>query len=309
MEWSYELQGDKKYLVLSDIVKEKVCDYQYKMLKVNRHPSLIPCDMIEGDYHCQFFYDVTHVIPLKDYLKDKQLTKLEYQKLLGGILYTLSTVIEYLLSDKRIELNTTRVFIDKKEGKPYLLYLPILEEQDSIKDLHQLSLEVNNCPLEDSLISLSQRFEQALTYESNYGKLAYILEEKDRWKRQKKIVVPDEEVSTKEIVADQSKKKKKVILAQIIFIFVMVIATSLLKDFFFNKFVLGILAYIFLMGEIAIFVMYKKATAVHKKSDSFTLNTQVTKSYGKGSKGRLKGRLYKENGMYFMVFESPKKSA
>jgi len=129
----------QNYLVVEFLRPENtvIYDYQIEMLASNPFPLLIPFEERQKDGEIRFYYNVTSKVPLKDFIKNRPLSKSEFVGMLISITDRLLESGKLLLSEKNFIINEEFVHIDPGDLTVGLVYLPAdisLDHRRAIKE-------------------------------------------------------------------------------------------------------------------------------------------------------------------------------
>lgn len=301
-------EGNRRLLTIKNIPVDQLITYQQNILKVNRPEQLVPCEVVvEGDI-CSLYYDITYVVELEEYLGDQTIKKDVYVDLMEGVIETMSAMGEYLLSDQQISFERGHVYIDKKEGLPYLIYLPVKESYAGASQFGEFVNRMNNYSLEDGLISLSEKVANAVVEGLHYRQLLYLIHEKDKWQGPKveqmlEDIIPDNSQHTK----NQKKQGNNFLLVEVAFILVGILIVNFLRSSLDLYTLLG-LGLFFIVGQIFILMKFGQKGSKNTKQvsrDVYDLGTSLDPSLQFLNSGEeTKARLYQESGEFFIVFET-----
>lgn len=101
-------------------------DYQIRMIQENQISGLIPVKVLgEGEYTI-YEYDITGLVSLKQYYRQKKITREEMYSFLKQIQEVMDTAESYLLNPNRLLLREEYIFCE--DGKYSFCYFPQGEE-------------------------------------------------------------------------------------------------------------------------------------------------------------------------------------
>lgn len=301
-------EGNRRLLTIKNIPINQLIGYQQNILKLNCPEQLVPCEVVVERELYSLYYDITHVVELEEYLGDQVIKKDVYVGLLESIIETLSVMGEYLLSDQQISFDRGHVYIDKKQGLPYLIYLPLKESDSVTNGFKEFINRFNHYSLEDGLISLSEKLAYAVTEDQQYGQLLYLIHEKDKWQGPKVEQILEDAIPENSLDKKNLKKmNNNFLLIEAAFVLVGVLLINFIRNSLDLYTLLG-LGLFFVVGQILILMKFNQKGAKNKKQvdqDIYNLGTSLDPSLQLMDKCQeTKAPLYQESGEFFIVFES-----
>ena len=136
MEYSYYRDMHRNYLVIHcNDPGGKNTHYQYRMLTVNKAPSLLGCEIrkIDGDYY--LYYDITSRQSLRNMYHSRTIGSLAVRSLLYAVAAAGEELGTYLLDDDRILLTPEMIYYDYGSDRYYFVYYPETDSQQGSVEL------------------------------------------------------------------------------------------------------------------------------------------------------------------------------
>ena len=135
MMYSIKKELGNTYLIM-DADKENLDDYRYKMLSGNTIGGIIPLTVRTINTGSQLYYDVSDKINLIKYLSIKNLDYKGLTELIGALMETSENLVEYLIDENCMVLDTDLIFKDVKTGKWEFICIPNDDsENDKLTEL------------------------------------------------------------------------------------------------------------------------------------------------------------------------------
>ena len=123
MNLSYKVKDKNIYLVCELDSDSMIDNFSFGMLKDNSVPGLIPFDSIEG----KLVYNITSKTTLERILA-KNIDEKNVINIVQGIIDTMCTLDEYMVDDKSVILDNEYIYVDLKENRADLVYIPLLNK-------------------------------------------------------------------------------------------------------------------------------------------------------------------------------------
>lgn len=107
------------------VVKENSCiDFELEMLRQNRIYRLLNLDIIRRDSKMEYWYDITGLQSIQDYLGNQKMDYKLFRILYFSIYKILLEVQKYLLEQEKVCLDFDKIYIDAQSDKIYVCYFP-----------------------------------------------------------------------------------------------------------------------------------------------------------------------------------------
>ncbi len=129
--FTYEEQGEKKYLVYEKKTDDKMDHLTLEMMSNNRIDGVVPANHIQIDDRFYMKYDISGLISLREYLQGV----VSRQKILSVLESIADAAIvseDYLLSISSYVLDMEYVYIDPDTLKVSMIVLPVVREEMKI---------------------------------------------------------------------------------------------------------------------------------------------------------------------------------
>jgi hypothetical protein len=151
-EFSYENDVTASYLIITAGSRDKVWDYQVKMIKSNRIKGILPFNAEIKNDKVSFYYNVTSKLTLRQFLKIKILKRNEFISLLLDIVKILQDCKNYLLNDKCFLLDENYIYIDPATLEISMAYIPVEADEDINLNFREFitGLIMNSANIDDS---------------------------------------------------------------------------------------------------------------------------------------------------------------
>ena len=101
-------------------------DYQIRMMQENQISGLIPVKIVGEEGHTIYEYDITGLVSLNQYYRQKKITQEAMHSFLKQIQEVMDATESYLLNPNRLLLEKEYIFCE--DGKYSFCYLPQGEE-------------------------------------------------------------------------------------------------------------------------------------------------------------------------------------
>ena len=118
----YRRYQGKSYMVWSG--EAAVSGYEYPMLAQNRIAGLLSFGMSNADENMQFWYDISGMQALDDWVKLKKTGRGFLKKVMAALAETIEQAGEFLLQEDGISLLPERIFVDSDEKEIAFCYMP-----------------------------------------------------------------------------------------------------------------------------------------------------------------------------------------
>ena len=112
MESRYVKELNREYLVVSVKEGETEPDYQMHMLAENQIAGLLPVQIRQIDCQIEYYYEITGMVPLEQYLARHAMGYQELKDLVTGLQGVWEQTMEFLLDMDRICLEPEWMFLD-----------------------------------------------------------------------------------------------------------------------------------------------------------------------------------------------------
>ena len=129
--FTYEEQGEKKYLVYEKKTDDKMDHLTLEMMSNNRIDGVVPANHIQIDDRFYMKYDISGLMNLREYLQGV----VSRQKILSVLESIADAAIvseDYLLSISSYVLDMEYVYIDPDTLKVSMIVLPVVREEMKI---------------------------------------------------------------------------------------------------------------------------------------------------------------------------------
>lgn len=110
--------------------EESILDFERVMLSSGECSYLIPMLFIGETDKLTAYYDCRGFIPLSKYKVEKTADALY---IMEKVLLIMSNVVEYLITPSKVMLTTETVFYDTDSGEIKIAYVPVDDDQDSLR--------------------------------------------------------------------------------------------------------------------------------------------------------------------------------
>lgn len=119
-----ESNATASYLVLTPKAELDTINYQVQMLLNNHIRGMLKFYLKSSNMKNEFFYDLTSMITLEQFLKRKTFNRNEFIYFLLDILNSIYDLKRYLLFESNIVLEESKIYIDLEEMRLYFIYIP-----------------------------------------------------------------------------------------------------------------------------------------------------------------------------------------
>lgn len=118
----YRRYQGRSYMVINSDADGK--GYEYPMITENRIAGLLPCRIMNENEKLQFWYEISGMQTLKDWMEIKKPGSGLLKKLIMALADAIERSGEYLLCENGISLDPDRIFIDAKAEEISFCYMP-----------------------------------------------------------------------------------------------------------------------------------------------------------------------------------------
>ena len=118
----YRRYQGKSYMVWSG--EAAVVGYEYPMLAKNRIAGLLPFWIANADRTMQFWYDISGMQALEDWVRIKKTGHGFLKKVMAALAETMEQAGEFLLQEDGISLLPEHIFVDPEEKEIAFCYMP-----------------------------------------------------------------------------------------------------------------------------------------------------------------------------------------
>lgn len=147
--FTYEEQGDKRYLVYEKNADDRMDILALEMMSNNRIDGLVPVDHTQIDDCFYMKYDITGLQCLRGFFR-KPVDRARFFAILESILDAAMMAEEYMLTLSSYVLDPDYMYVDTSARKVYLVALPIERSEAPLdRFLKQLLLDIQYDPTED----------------------------------------------------------------------------------------------------------------------------------------------------------------
>lgn len=204
--FTYEEQGDRKYLVYEKRAEDSMDTLTLEMISNNRIQGVAPPIYIQKDDSIYIKYDITGLKSFREYLEGC----VSRQKLLGIMESIADTAIEaedYMLKLSSYILNADHIYLDPADMKVFMIVLPIVREEIPLETfLKKLLMDVRYDQTEDCsyVAALINFFSSSETF-SVYGLKEKIIQ----FKQEKSYVKKETEKKIEKQKEFRTQKEQK----------------------------------------------------------------------------------------------------
>jgi len=117
--------------------------YQLEMLKNNRIPSLLNCEILKVDQETRISFDITSMLPLNKILERKEIGKRDFFHYLRQIAGVFDQLENHLLDYGGLLLDSSLIYGSPADDRIYFIYIPHVDMAQDINDsLRQFILDL-----------------------------------------------------------------------------------------------------------------------------------------------------------------------
>lgn len=155
--------------------------YDMEMLKRNRLPGFLPFEVIESDGGWQFWYEITGLQMLDEYMKQKPVDYALLKKIVLQIDTGMRLAGEYLLMEEDISLSPERIGIRPETGQLYFCYLKGEDKSQAVQFRNLIEQILPNVDHKDTraVEAVYAIYEIALAEHFNFLDVKKVFLEKD----------------------------------------------------------------------------------------------------------------------------------
>lgn len=118
--------------------ESRLIGYQLEMLKNNRIPSLLKCEVLKVDGEIRISYDITSLMPLKKILERKEIGRREFLQYLRQLTEAFDHLENHLLDFGGLMLDSSMIYGSPADDRIFFAYLPLADmAQDVNESLRQ----------------------------------------------------------------------------------------------------------------------------------------------------------------------------
>jgi hypothetical protein len=137
LDFSYESDLSKSYVVAKVLDKDRILDFQVEMLTGNNIAGILNFDLRYSNGDTFFYYDITSKLALSQYIRRKT-KKAHIIRILASVCDILTNCRGYLLSDKNFLFDGDYIFINPSTLEVFMVYIPIKTEEIAVEKLRRL---------------------------------------------------------------------------------------------------------------------------------------------------------------------------
>ncbi len=123
--FTYENNSTSSFLVINMSSNEKILEYQIEMLHNNSCQGILSLNVRQKNDEIKLYYNITSKLTLKQFLKRKKLSKIEFINILTGITETLIKSKEYFLYDNGFIIDEELIYINPSSLETEMAYIPV----------------------------------------------------------------------------------------------------------------------------------------------------------------------------------------
>jgi len=129
----YRVDSGKNYLVLSreGLGSGDILGFQVEMLANNMIPGIVQIQLREKNAELEIYYDLTGLVSLRNHLKRQCISKVEFIRLLEGMVAILSDGCRYYLDSSSFVFNEDFIYLNPVTKEVFLIYIPAGIQQDT----------------------------------------------------------------------------------------------------------------------------------------------------------------------------------
>lgn len=140
----FSIDSGENYLELTgnDKSKSEIIDYQVEMILQNRIPGLASLFLKKKDAEIHFLYRITGLVSLKNYFCRQKIEASKFVAIMENILQVILDSKKYMLSEESFILEESLIFIQPKTGEVSLVYVPVENKNDQVKNLQSVVINL-----------------------------------------------------------------------------------------------------------------------------------------------------------------------
>lgn len=108
--------------------------YQLEMLKNNRIPSLLKCEILKVDQETRISFDITSMIPLNKILERKEIGRREFFHYLRQIAGVFDQLENHLLDYGGLVMDSSMIYGSPADDRIFFIYIPYVDMAQDIND-------------------------------------------------------------------------------------------------------------------------------------------------------------------------------
>lgn len=141
---SYQTDSGQSVVVLQqkNFTRQQLIDYQVEMLAQNTLPGIIPLEVREHNSEVKLIYMLTGLVNLSEYLKSLKIERADLLALIERILAVVQEAKNYFLNENSLIIHEKYIFLNPKTMEVALLYLPIENKQDLVRNFKAFVINV-----------------------------------------------------------------------------------------------------------------------------------------------------------------------
>lgn len=134
----FEVDSNKKYMVIDGVEKRGISEYEIKMIKKNQISPFLKMDVKHVDNKVMYYYDVTSMSQISEVYSLSKICWNDVAMICEGIALMANKVEEYMLDMESVKISKEYIFLDLSEKKIYFTYYPkeLSGDNDKGKGIH-----------------------------------------------------------------------------------------------------------------------------------------------------------------------------
>lgn len=134
----FEVDSNKKYMVIDGVEKRGISEYEIKMIKKNQISPFLKMDVKHVDNKVMYYYDVTSMSQISEVYSLSKICWNDVAMICEGIALMANKVEEYMLDMESVKISKEYIFLDLAEKKIYFTYYPkeLSVDNDKGKGIH-----------------------------------------------------------------------------------------------------------------------------------------------------------------------------
>lgn len=143
---SYERKLKGNNLILTENNLTEVNDFEENMLMQNQIKGFLNCHIYSDNNEKRFYYDITSLQSLEHLFEEKELRRIDAERIIIGIIKLKEVLEEYLLTDENVILNPKFIYVDPETKIPSFVYYPYYKKSinESLLELGTFFLKRTN---------------------------------------------------------------------------------------------------------------------------------------------------------------------
>lgn len=113
---------------------DEVIGYQLEMLKNNRIPALLPCEVLTVDGEVRLSYDITSMVTMKKLLERKEIDRDDFIRYMKQIIGVFNQLENHLLDYGGILLSGDCIYMSPSDDMLYFIYIPDRRMPESVNE-------------------------------------------------------------------------------------------------------------------------------------------------------------------------------